>query len=1122
MKSSFRSVSLIGIIVILAAAFGGVTPAKAETAVFINEIHYDNVSTDAGEAVEIAGPAGTDLTGWNLVLYNGSNGTVYNTTSLPSSIPDLGDGFGVVFITYPTNGLQNGSPDGLALVDNGGIVVQFLSYEGTFTAVGGPADGLTSTDIGVSEGGGTAVGDSLQITGAGTTYEDFVWAPAVPNTFGAINTGQSFGSGEPPTPPPVTLTSIYDIQYTTDPSGDSPYEGQTVTTQGVVTAFFYDEGNRYTFIQEGTGPWSGLVLYSPNGFVNVGDLVEVEGTVSEYWGLTEIANGDVTVLGSSPVPAPELLASGDVSQEQWESVLVRVENVTVTNDDLGYGEWLVDDTSGGVRIDDLGSYGYAPNNSDLLDYVQGPLNYSHSDFKIEPRDDDDIGIAPQLVTICEIQGSGFASPYAWQTVRTQGVVFADFDQADNKGFFIQDEDCDGDPATSDGLFVYKGNNKTNVVSAGDLVEVRGTVKEYYNLTEISASLSNITVLSYGNPLPIPVVLLDLPNESIPEGSAFWEPLEGMYVLVENGFVVAPTSRYGEFALVTDLDADEGSGYYPQTKQIIVRDLGGGDVDYNPERILVDNASLDTPIVVMPGDRVRSLTGAVDYNYSNYKLQPIEYEVKTHKLPKLPASTRSGPNGNLVITTFNVENLFDLEENVSVVVDVIGQVGFRPIPEWGSGDTSTKDNTIRRMPAVCEGDTTETDEFDPILEWDGFPTNTFDGLGAHTVTCAPSTDLIISEYVEGSSYNKAIEIYNGTGDTVNLGAQGYAVEIYFNGKTYPGQTINLYGTLADGDVFVLAHLDADSAILVEADQISGGVQFNGDDAVVLRKGGKDDGGSTPTAAELETQLAKLALAIEVELELPEIIVVQEVENTAILQELGDRVNAANGTSYVATSYETSDARGIEVGFLWDVDRVTLLDAYQMAGSDVEAAFGHSSASPGREPLVGVFEANGEEITIIGNHFKSKGGDDPLFGMNWPPIRKTEAQRKLQAQVVRDFVDTILDADALVMVTGDLNDFQFGEPGEGLDHPIAILEGGPGEVALTNLINLEKDAERWTYVYDGNSQVLDHMLVSPALLDLLVGTDVLHFNAGFPYYLGADDSTPLRSSDHDALEGRFKIK
>ena len=69
-------------------------------------------------------------------------------------IPDQCGGTGTVVVDYPSNGIQNGSPDGIALVDASGAVMQFLSYEGTLTAVGGPADGLTSTDIGVSEGGG--------------------------------------------------------------------------------------------------------------------------------------------------------------------------------------------------------------------------------------------------------------------------------------------------------------------------------------------------------------------------------------------------------------------------------------------------------------------------------------------------------------------------------------------------------------------------------------------------------------------------------------------------------------------------------------------------------------------------------------------------------------------------------------------------------------------------------------------------------------------------------------------------------------------------------------------------------------------------------------------------------
>ena len=126
-------------------------------------------------------------------------------------------------------------------------------------------------------------------------------------------------------------------------------------------------------------------------------------------------------------------------------------------------------------------------------------------------------------------------------------------------------------------------------------------------------------------------------------------------------------------------------------------------------------------------------------------------------------------------------------------------------------------------------------------------------------------------------------------------------------------------------------------------------------------------------------------------------------------------------------------------------------------------------------------------------------------------------------MRDFVNTILgeDPDALVMVTGDLNDFEFGEPGEGSDDPLSILEGGTGEVPLTNLVFDEKDAERFSFVFDGNSQVLDHMLVSPTLLEANVAVDFLHFNASFEDGLGVDPTTTIRASDHDPLEGRFDL-
>ncbi len=105
----------------------------------------------------------------------------------------------------------------------------------------------------------------------------------------------------------------------------------------------------------------------------------------------------------------------------------------------------------------------------------------------------------------------------------------------------------------------------------------------------------------------------------------------------------------------------------------------------------------------------------------------------------------------------------------------------------------------------------------------------------TVHGAAPAELFFSEYIEGSSNNKALEIFNGTGATVNLATQGYTVQMFSNGATTPALTINLTGTVADGDVYVIAHSSADAAILAQADQTSGGGWFNGDDAVVLRKG-----------------------------------------------------------------------------------------------------------------------------------------------------------------------------------------------------------------------------------------------------------------------------------------------
>ncbi|HHS95912.1 MAG TPA: hypothetical protein ENJ45_04915, partial [Phaeodactylibacter sp.] len=162
--------------------------------VFLNEIHYDNQGGDTGEFIEVVGSAGFDLSACSIELYNGSNGSMYNSINLSGMIDDETMGFGAV--SFPISGIQNGAPDSFALICNG-AVVEFLSYEGAFTATGGTANGMMSTDIGVSEPGNTPIGQSLKrvnlfFDNPGCAIADFQWAGPDVASPGAINPGQSF------------------------------------------------------------------------------------------------------------------------------------------------------------------------------------------------------------------------------------------------------------------------------------------------------------------------------------------------------------------------------------------------------------------------------------------------------------------------------------------------------------------------------------------------------------------------------------------------------------------------------------------------------------------------------------------------------------------------------------------------------------------------------------------------------------------------------------------------------------------------------------------------------------------------------------------------------------------
>lgn len=293
----------------------------------------------------------------------------------------------------------------------------------------------------------------------------------------------------------------------------------------------------------------------------------------------------------------------------------------------------------------------------------------------------------------------------------------------------------------------------------------------------------------------------------------------------------------------------------------------------------------------------------------------------------------------------------------------------------------------------------------------------------------------------------------------------------------------------------------------------------------------------SAVDSAEKFARLAEGVVHNLAVPDVVALEEIQDDngpdgagdgvvsadETLRRFTEAIVAAGGPRYEWRQIDPEDGAdggqpggNIRVGFLFDPERVRFVDR---EGGDATTAVRverdrrgpRLSVSPGRiepgdpawtesrKPLVGEFVFHGRTVFVVANHFASKGGDQPLHGRFQPPARPSEEQRIRQADVVRDFVDDVLAVDrkANVVVAGDLNDFPFSPTVR------ELTRGG----ALRSLVDTLPPHERYSYVFEGTSQVLDHVLVSrgPRRVDY----DVVHVNAEF-----AD-----QASDHDPQIVRF---
>jgi hypothetical protein len=243
---------------------------------------------------------------------------------------------------------------------------------------------------------------------------------------------------------PLTPTSIYDIQYTTDPSGDSPYNGQTVLTGGIVTADLPAAGDGY-FVQSGSGPWTGVYVYDTDNTPQIGDSITFTASVSEYFNLTELSGVSAYTLVSSgnAVPAAYTVATGDVSLEPLESVLVRVMSAACTEAPSGanFGKYKVDDGTGDATI---GKVIYTTTPDPVVGQsfnITGVNYYAFGEYNIEPRMASDVefasGIADAGVMNTVTLGPNPASNLIVVSLGQAAGSKVDFTLTDMQGHMVQ-------------------------------------------------------------------------------------------------------------------------------------------------------------------------------------------------------------------------------------------------------------------------------------------------------------------------------------------------------------------------------------------------------------------------------------------------------------------------------------------------------------------------------------------------------------------------------------------------------------------------------------------------------------------------------------------------------------
>ena len=667
----------------------------------INEVDADTTGTDTAEFVELydGGAGNTSLDGLVLVFYNGSDDQSYFSIDLTGFTTDengffvIGNaGVANVDLVIPNGSLQNGAdavavfvgsaadfPNDTAITTNG--LVDVVVYDTNDGDDAGLLGGFGET-IQVNEGGNGASAD---------------------NSIARLPDGSGEFVAQAPTPGisniPVPEFEINELRISSSGASDDTsnfvelFGAPGASLDGLTLLVISSEGD------------SGTIDFA---FDLTGGFTDVDGVFL-------LGNAG---SGTSFDPG-DIQAAFDFSGSPLTFILVQDFTGNVGDDLDTDDDGVLDVTPYGNVIDSVSIIdGDATVDTPYSDVVVGPDgNFTPAHISRDTDGEGDFTIGqfgdlgddtpgtlnagggfgnPTEVSIFDIQGESHISPLLGEIVVATGIVTA----VDDNGFYFQDAVGDGNPATSDGVFVFTGTLPT--VSVGDEVSVTGEVQEFgFNgrLTVTQIDAADVTINSSGNALPAAIIIgaggLTPPSEIIisddetttpidlsnpvdaaannfdPEqdGIDFFEALEGSLVTIQDAVAVAPGNRFGEIYTVANGGAD-ATGFNERGS------ITATEGDLNPERIQIQINSDIGPDFdaqsIQTGDSLGDVTGVVGYSFGNYEV--IATQIGTPVAGGLEAevTTLEGSENQLTIASYNVLNLdpSDTEQILAIAQQIV--------------------------------------------------------------------------------------------------------------------------------------------------------------------------------------------------------------------------------------------------------------------------------------------------------------------------------------------------------------------------------------------------------------------------------------------------------------------